>query len=98
MAYEEKNGAAGTSGKGDSKDGAGNDGDLSKESPAELARIIADLRKENAATRKKQRELEQGEFKTLAEQRAAKIEALNAKAAKAEPLEGQIRRRTTREL
>jgi hypothetical protein len=34
-----------TSGTGNGKDGAGNDGDLSKESPAELARIIADLRK-----------------------------------------------------
>jgi seryl-tRNA synthetase len=100
-----------TSGTGDGKDGAGTDSDLSKESPAELARIIAELRKENAATRKKQRELEQaeaqrtaaqkeaeekrlqeqGEFKTLYEKSTAEMEALKAKAAKAEALEGRIK-------
>lgn len=122
MSDEEKNNAAdtsgtdgtqtgATSGTGDGTSGAGTDSDLSKESPAELARIIAELRRENAASRKKQRDLEeadaqraavakaaeekrlqeQGEFKTLAEQRAAEIEALKAQAAKAEALEGRIK-------
>jgi hypothetical protein len=87
MADEEKKDAAGTSGTdgsqtgatsgtGDGKDGAGADSDLSKESPAELARIIAELRKENAATRKKQRELEQAEAQRTAAQKEAEEKRL----------------------
>lgn len=65
-----------TSGTGDGKDSAGADSDLSKESPAELARIIAELRKENAASRKKQRELEQAEAQRTAAQKEAEEKRL----------------------
>jgi hypothetical protein len=82
MDEEKKQDAAGTSGTdgtqtgttpgaGDGNSGAGTDSDLTKESPAELARIIAELRKENAATRKKQRELEQVEAQRTAAQKEA---------------------------
>jgi hypothetical protein len=65
-----------TPGAGDGKDGAGHEGDLSQQSPAELAKIIADLRRENAAARKKQRDLELAEEKRAADAKAADEERL----------------------